>query len=162
MEPTFTSKPAFQAVGVSYIGKNENFEIPGTWVIFNQRFKEIKKSHDECVYGLCFSTPDDSIGAFQPGEFEYVAAAAVTEGVRIPEGMVYRQVPAHQYAIFTHHGKLDTLKDTYKFIYETWIPQADVKVHPDRFDMEVYTDEFILDSDDSKFYIYVAVIDNPE
>ena len=157
MEPTFTTKPAFQAIGISYIGKNQKNEIPSTWEHFNRRHKEIKQNDDKCAYGLCFTTPDESIGKFKDGEFEYVAAASVDEGVDVPEGMVIRQVPAYKYAVFTHHGKLDTLGDTYKFIYETWISQAAEKVHPDKFDMEVYTEEFKLDSDDSKFYIYVAL-----
>ena len=159
MDPTYTNKPAFQAVGISYIGKNENNEIPGIWDTFNQRCQEIKGNDDKCVYGLCFTKPDKSIGEFKPGEFEYVAASSVEEGVDIPSGMVYREVPAYKYAVFTHHGKLNNLGDTYKYIYETWMAQTDVKIHPDRFDMEVYTDEFIFDSDDSKFYIYVAVTD---
>ena len=159
MEPTFTKKPAFQAIGISYIGKNENNEIPGTWDIFNKRYCEIPNNDDKNAYGLCFSTPDESIGELKPGEFEYVASTSVDEGAEVPSGMVYRKVPAYKYAVFTHHGKLDSLGETYKYIYETWVPQTDVKIHPDKFDMEVYTDEFIFDSDDSKFYIYVAVVD---
>jgi len=159
MEPTFTNKPAFQAIGISYVGKNENNEIPGIWEIFNQRHHEIQQNDDKCAYGLCFTKPDVSIGEFEHGEFEYVAAASVDEDASVPAGMVLRHVPAYKYAVFTHHGKLDTLGDTYKYIYEVWIPQAEEQVHPDRFDMEVYTDEFKFDSDDSKFFIYVAVVE---
>jgi hypothetical protein len=32
-----------------------------------------------------------------------------------------------------------------------------LKPHPDKFDMEVYDEDFKLGSDESRFYIYVAV-----
>ena len=94
---------------------------------------------------------------FEPGVFEYVAATEVENDEEIPEGMVYREIPDHTYLVFTHHGKLDKLGETYKYIYETWIPQSNHILHPSKFDMEVYTDEFIFNSDESKFYIYVAI-----
>jgi AraC family transcriptional regulator len=159
MEPKIVTKPAFKAVGLTYIGKNEKGEIPQMWDGFNQRYKEIKAIDPSCCYGLCFSTP---VGVtkpedLRPGVFEYVAAAEVADNQNIPAGMVYREVPAHKYIVFAHHGKLDKLGETYKYIYETWLPQSEYKLHSDKFDMEVYTEEFDFSSDDSRFYIYVAI-----
>jgi predicted transcriptional regulator YdeE len=71
--------------------------------------------------------------------------------------MVYRQVPAYKYAVFTHHGKLDKLGETYQFVYNTGLAQAGLKPHPDKFDMEVYDEAFKAGSDESIFYIYVAI-----
>ena len=161
MEPKIVSKSSFKSVGLSYIGKNEHGEIPQMWGVFNQRSQEINTSDNACFYGLCFSFPDDKkkSRAFGPGEFEYIAAAEVSSDRVLPAGMVYREVPAYKYAVFTHHGKLDRLGDTYDYIFNTWLPQSDFEPHPDKFDMEVYTDEFESDSDDSKFSIYVALKD---
>ena len=75
----------------------------------------------------------------------------------VPAGMVYREVPAYKYAVFTHQGKLDSLHETYQYIYNTGLAQAGLNPHPDKYDMEVYDQDFILGSEDSKFYIYVAV-----
>ncbi len=159
MEPKIVTKSAFKAVGLSYIGKNEAGEIPKMWDVFNERFLEFNNIDQTCCYGLCFSTPveDKKLESLEPGVFEYVAGVEVADDQEIPKGMVYREVPENQYLVFTHHGKLDKLGETYKYIYETWIPQSNHKVHPSKFDMEVYTDEFIMDSDESKFYIYVAI-----
>jgi AraC family transcriptional regulator len=159
MEPKIVTKPAFKAVGLSYIGKNEQGEISQMWGVFNQRMSEIITTNDSCCYGLCFSTP---VGISKPegvdhGEFEYVAAVEVADDSQIPENMVYRQVPTYKYAVFTHHGKLDKLGDTYQYIYNTWLPQSGLEVHLDKYDMEVYDERFIPDSDDSAFDIYVAV-----
>jgi predicted transcriptional regulator YdeE/DNA-binding transcriptional MerR regulator len=155
MEPKIISKPRFKAVGLSYIGKNEQGEIPQMWGEFNARWNELPMVAGADCYGLCFSSPG---GTAAEGEFEYVAAVEVTDDQNIPEGMVYREVPAYKYAVFTHHGKLDKLGETYQYIYNTWLPQSGLELHPNKYDMEVYTDEYKHEEDDSKLYIYVAIL----
>jgi predicted transcriptional regulator YdeE/DNA-binding transcriptional MerR regulator len=152
MKPKIVTKPAFRTAGISYIGKNQSGEIPQLWGIFNSRYNQIPAINDIC-YGLCFS---NAAGAAE-GEFEYIAATEVKDDNNVPEGMVYREVPEYKYAIFTHYGKLDTLGETYEFIYNTWLPQSGLNVHPDHFDMELYDERFMPDSDDSEFDIYIAI-----
>ena len=154
MQPKIVNRPAFKAIGLSYVGKNEHGEIGQMWGRFNQQCQAIQRINDKEAFGLCFSTVE---GPSRPGEFEYVACFEVADDKAVPPGMVYRQVPAYKYAVFTHHGKLDTLGETYQFIYNTGLAQAGLKPHPDKFDMEVYDEGFKLGSDESKFYIYVAV-----
>jgi len=153
MEPKIVSKPAFKTVGLSYIGKNENSEIPQMWGVFNQRAGEIEAINPQCCYGLCFS----NVEGVTEGDFEYMAAIEVAAETEPPEGMVYREVPAYKYAVFTHHGKLDKLGKTYEYIYNTGLAQAGLEIHPDKYDMEVYDERFIPDSDESEFDIYVAI-----
>ncbi|MGA2488690.1 MAG: GyrI-like domain-containing protein [Anaerolineales bacterium] len=154
MQPKIVNRPAFKAIGLSYIGKNEHGEISQMWERFNQQCQTIKRVNDKEAFGLCFSTVERPL---QPGEFEYVACFEVADDKAVPPGMVYRQVPAYKYAVFTHHGKLDNLGETYQFIYNTGLAQTVLKPHPDKFDMEVYDEDFKLGSDDSRFYIYVAI-----
>jgi len=153
MEPKIVTKPAFKVGGLSYVGKNQNDEIGQLWGRFHQRFEEIKSINLKESYGLCFSIVKDA----KEGEFEYVAGREVADDQNIPSGMVYREVPAYKYAVFTHRGKLDTLPETYQYIYNTALAQAGLQVHPDKFDMEVYNRDFLFNSDDSKLYIYVAI-----
>ncbi|HVM70294.1 MAG TPA: GyrI-like domain-containing protein [Anaerolineales bacterium] len=155
MQPTFVNRPAFQVIGLSYIGKNEHGEISRMWNRFNRRAQEVQNINDKEAFGLCFSTVE---GPAQPDEFEYIAGFQAAEGSPIPGGMVCRKVPAHRYAVFTHQGKLDTLGETYHYIYGTGLAQAGLQVHPDKFDMEVYNEDFKLGEADSKFYIYVAIL----
>jgi predicted transcriptional regulator YdeE/DNA-binding transcriptional MerR regulator len=154
MEPKIVNRPAFKVIGLSYVGKNEHGEIGQMWGRFNQRAQEVKEINMKEAFGLCFSTVE---GGAKPGEFEYVAGFEVAGRDNLPQGMVYREVPAYKYAIFTHHGKLDALGETYQYIYNTALAQAGLKIHPDKFDMEVYDKDFKLGDDESKFYIYVAV-----
>jgi predicted transcriptional regulator YdeE/DNA-binding transcriptional MerR regulator len=153
MEPKIITKPTFKAVGLSYVGKNQNGEIGQLWGRFHQRFEELKSINQKESYGLCFT----NVKGAKEGDFEYVAAREVADNQNVPAGMVYREVPAYKYAVFTHHGKLDTLGETYQYIYNTALAQAGLQVHPDKFDMEVYDKDFLFNSDDSKFYIYVAI-----
>lgn len=154
MEPKIVNRPAFKVIGLSYVGKNEHGEISVMWGEFNKRAHLVKSINDKEAFGLCFSTVE---GGAQPGEFEYVAGFEVADNKNIPAGMVYRQVPAYKYAAFIHHGKLDKLGETYQYIYNTWLPQSGLQLHPDKFDMEVYGEEFKLGADESKFYILVAI-----
>ena len=133
MQPKLITKPAFKAVGYSYIGKNENAEISQMWDRFISRVNEPKGIDPNNTYGLCFMEP----AGLPPGEFEYVACVEVADDQAIPEGMVYREVPEYKYLVFTHHGKLDTLRQTYDYIYSTGLPQSGMQAHPDKFDMEV-------------------------
>jgi AraC family transcriptional regulator len=154
MQPEIVNRPAFKAIGLSYVGRNEHGEIGQMWDRFNERANEIARTNAKEAFGLCFSTVE---GPARPGEFEYVASFEVADEKSVPAGMVCRKVPAYQYAVFTHHGRLDSLGETYQFIYNTGLAQAGLKPHPDKFDMEVYDKDFIFGSDASKFYIYVAV-----
>ena len=153
MQPQIITKPAFKVVGMSYIGKNEAGEIPQMWEVYKSRFNEINAINNIC-FGLCFANPHE--GAAQ-GEFEYIAATEVKDNQNIPEGMVYREVSEYQYAVFTHQGTLVKLSETFEYIYNTWLPQSGFEVHPDKFDMELYDEHFILDSDASALDIYVAI-----
>ena len=152
MKPKIVTRPAFKTVGISYIGKNQSGEIPQMWDVFNRRYNQISAISNIC-YGLCFS----KVSGATEGEFEYIAATEVKDDKNIPEGMVYREVPEYTYAVFTHHGNLDTLGETYEYIYNTWLPQSGLKVHTDHYDMELYDERFIPDSDDSAFDIYIAI-----
>ncbi len=154
MQPKIVNRPAFKVIGLSYVGKNENGEISQMWNRFNQTCQGIKSINNKEAFGLCFSTVE---GPARPGEFEYVAGFEVADDKETPAGMVYRQVPAYKYVVFTHHGKLNTLGETYQYIYNTGLAQAGLAVHPDKFDMEVYDEDFLFGSDDSKLYIYVAI-----
>jgi predicted transcriptional regulator YdeE/effector-binding domain-containing protein len=154
MQPEIVNRPAFKAIGLAYVGKNEHGEIGEMWGRFNERANEITRTNHKEAFGLCFNTVE---GPARPGEFEYVAGFEVAADKDIPAGMVCRQVPPYKYAVFTHHGRLDNLGETYQFIYNTGLAQAGLKPHPDKFDMEVYDKDFIFGSDASKFYIYVAV-----
>jgi predicted transcriptional regulator YdeE/DNA-binding transcriptional MerR regulator len=151
MEPKYVTRPAFTVVGMRYYGKNENQEIAQLWRQANPRLGEIQHVTGECAYGLCCA-----VEGAAPGEFEYVAGLEVTDAEPVPAGMVARQVPPQQYAVFTHVGGLDKLRDTYHYIYQTWLPQSGRQLTGGP-DFELYDQDFKDFAPDSRFYIYVPV-----
>ena len=46
---------------------------------------------------------------------------------------------------------------TAQYLLKRTLPQAGLQAHPSGFNMEVYKDDFVDGSDDSKMYIYVAL-----
>jgi len=151
MEPKFINLPDFTIVGVRYFGKNENQEISQLWGEGNKVFGQIKNVNEDAAYGVC-----TTVEGAAPGEFEYVAGLRVSQVEDIPSGMVVRQVPALKYAVFTHVGSLAKLRETYNYIYQTWLPKSGYKP-AGGIDFEYYNADFKDFSPDSRFYIYVPI-----
>lgn len=151
MEPKIVTKPAFLVVGMPYVGKNENAEIQQMWGVFNGRMNEVKDViHDHTAFGIC-NAPDDS------GVFEYVAALPVTKVDELPQGMVARLVPEQEYAVFVHVGSVVKLNETYDYIMNGWLPKSGYEYPQDRFDFELYDEDFKFGEPDSKMYIYLPI-----
>jgi AraC family transcriptional regulator len=152
MEPTFINFPATTIAGVRYFGKNENQEISQVWGVANSRFGELRHLQpDSNAYGLCIM-----IEGVVSGAFEYTCGKEVTSEDDLPEGMVIRHIPAGKYAVFTHIGALTGLKDTYNYIYQTWLPKLGYK--PGSLDFELYDQDFKNFAPDSRLYIYVPLM----
>ena len=146
-EPRIEKRDSFTVVGMLYHGKNENGEIPAMWQEFIG--KHPKRIFAETSYGVCF-TP---AGEFGEGVFDYIAGF---EEESIPDGMVSKIVPSGRWLVFEHKGKLDTLKNTYKYIYTQHIP--DSKYEPAGIDIEVYGERFDPSSNDSVLEIWIQIL----
>ena len=148
MEPKFVTKPAFMLVGMKYVGKNQNQEIKDMWGKFDPHIEALAEKPIQATYGWCGNTQSD-------GSFEYIAAVESSNAENLPEWAVVRMVPENTYAVFSHQGPLESLRDTYHYIYQTWLPQSGYTAFP--YDMEVYTEEFQGFAPDSVMYIYIPV-----
>ncbi|ANE46181.1 hypothetical protein SY83_07750 [Paenibacillus swuensis] len=146
-------KPAFRVVGLEWKGPKSDESIPQTWQTFNERAHEIPNIvESEIAYGVCISIPGDDCGGFR-----YIAAYEVSEG-EVPAGMTAFEVPTQKYAVFTHVGSVDRLKETYDAIYSKWLPQNGLNPVPG-VDMEVYGAKFMgphHESSETQIYIPVA------
>jgi AraC family transcriptional regulator len=150
MEIKLIEKPAFMAVGMKYLGKNENGEIGQMWGRFNQVAGAIAQDVKGC-YGVC-----SMLEGVDDGTFEYLACFELEKADKLPDWAVVKMLPANTYAVFEHIGAAEGLRGTYQKIYTTWLPQSGYEPMGG-YDMEVYTDEFKDFAPDSKMYIYVPV-----
>ena len=147
MEPNIKTKTAFTVVGMEYNGKNENDEIAQLWQQFVPRMKEVQHVvNPNASYGICGDAQED-------GSFRYVAGYEVSSTEDIPEGMTSWIVPEQKYAVLP--GTLKTIGETYKYIFETWLPQSQYE-YAHGPDFEYYGEDFDPGGEE-KLYIYVPI-----
>jgi AraC family transcriptional regulator len=142
MEPQIIKKDALKMIGLLYYGDNKNWEIPQIWAEFMPMMERIpNRLSTKEAYGVCFYTENFSKNGF----FYYLAGVPVSSLEEIPLALVGKTFPASEYAVFTHKGPLagqtGNIKDTYAYIYGTWLPKSDY-VNPYAYDFEFYDERF--------------------
>lgn len=97
MEPQIVEFGPYHAIGMRYVGKNANNEIPKMWEEqFIPRAGEIARPEGPSgAFGVCRCLP-----GVTDGSFEYIAAFQASEDASVPEGMVAVEVPKGLYAAF--------------------------------------------------------------
>lgn len=137
-EPTVVELPERLMVGLEYIGKNQNGEIPALWAAFNRREGEVRsRIATDTAIGLCGSVENPK----EECEFSYVAGFFVDRADDLPPGMVARKVPAGQYLVFTHEGGPEVLGKSYEYIWGTYLPNSAYQPAGSH-DYELYDERF--------------------
>ncbi|HEY1406615.1 MAG TPA: helix-turn-helix domain-containing protein, partial [Spirochaetota bacterium] len=125
MKPRFVHNAAFTVAGLRCTTTINTNQIPELWGQFMPRAGEIKNALPGASYGICENNGVWNIADFnRDTEFHEVVGLAVSSADNLPSGMVSRVVKESDYAVFTHRGKLNTLRDTYDYIYGVWFPQS--------------------------------------
>jgi AraC family transcriptional regulator len=152
MEPKIVEGREKLVAGTLYEGRNENQEIAVMWdKEFNPNAPRIKMADDKVFYGVC-----EMDAGLPDGAFRYVAAAEIARPEDAPPDLYQMRIPAAKWAVYEHHGALETLGQTYQKIYAEWLPQAGLKRAPGP-DLEVYTDDFKDFKEDSILYLWVPI-----
>jgi AraC family transcriptional regulator len=153
-EPKVKSKDEFMIAGLKYQGRNEHGEIPAMWQRFIREYEEKK----QFACGPCFGVCDELImdeSNRDYGSFSYYAGMMIKDISDTPDEMMLKIIPAMNWLIFEHKGKLGTLDNTYNYIYKQFIP--DSRYEPAGIDVEMYDERFIPDSEDSVFEIWIGI-----
>ncbi|ASS75441.1 hypothetical protein CIG75_10950 [Tumebacillus algifaecis] len=151
MEPKFAEKGAFTIVGIELTANYLEMHLVGElWKRFVPRFHEVQhviNSHN--TWGVTWNRQND---------FTYVACFEVSEPSNLPEGMVTREVPGSRYAVFTHHGKIDTTSQTYHYAFDTWFKQSGYEHDFTLPSLELYDDRFLgTDNEESQMEIWLPI-----
>ncbi|WP_373898241.1 GyrI-like domain-containing protein [Haloimpatiens sp. FM7315] len=134
-KPTIVKKSAFKIIGMKYFGKNQKDEIKALWNQFYNRKEEIQnKIEGSKYYGICQLFSGSS-------KFSYIASVIVKNTECIPKEMVSKIIPCSQYAVFSHKGSLNSLGQTYGYIYGVWLPNSGYE-HSTLPDIEEYIGEY--------------------
>ncbi|MEM9421891.1 MAG: GyrI-like domain-containing protein [Pseudomonadota bacterium] len=91
--------------------------IPAQWVAFPFLVPQIPDRLPGPQSGIiCQATPGESM--------EYMCAVEVKSFDNFPKGMGKLNVPPATYAIFTHDGVAADLHQTWRAIWEEWLPKS--------------------------------------
>jgi AraC family transcriptional regulator len=155
METRTVDLPAMRVVGLEYVGKNEDEEIPALWDVFLPRGSELQGPKSDCVcLGVCGDACED-------GSFRYVAGCEVEADAPVPQGMVVFEVPAATYVVVTQRGPLfdeaSGLRAVNAYIYREWLPKSGYQ-RAATPDLERYDERFAPGQQDSEMDVYVPIV----
>ncbi|MBU8919045.1 AraC family transcriptional regulator [Bacillus sp. FJAT-29953] len=161
MEPKLVTKPAFHIIGYELKTKNEdgqnNKDIPEFWQQYmrNQLGANIPDPiHENVELGICTDFNPET------GEFVYLIGMEVREGTQAPAGMVYRNFPELEYAVFTtpkanEESFTTSIQSTWNYIFTEWFPQSEYE-HYGSIEFELY-DERCYGTENKQMDIYIPV-----
>lgn len=156
---TLAGTPAIKAIDAfTLCGMAKDFDmqsriegIPALWAGFSPHIGHIPGQIGRETYGACISSGEH-------GEvFRYAAAVRVEPGTHAPAGMVTHDVPAGRYAVFTHEGATDTIKDTVEYIWTVWLAENGSYEYRLAPDFEYYDDRFDPVAEKGQMDIYIPV-----
>ena len=157
MKPVIRTFPARRVVGlaakfVSALAEGTNAQevIPGLWHRYIGRRAEIPSTLGPVDYGVMTDLPAREKS--HPAEMLYVACAEVKRGAKVPKGMTSVSIPMGRYAVFTHRGPIEQIRETIDFVYRTWLPSSKKKLRKAPH-LEVYGRRFNPGSPDSEMEI---------
>ena len=95
--------------------------------------------------------------SFSPkATFEKWAAIEVADFTAIPEGMETMTLPEGLYAVFVHKGPASAAPETYRYIFENWLPDSDFSLD-NRPHFAVMGPNYKNDSQDSEEEIWIPI-----
>lgn len=135
--------------------QSKNFEIiQGHWKVFNN---EIKKSGlnqpagNWVKYGFTYKV----------NERYFYLSAIPFEGKKLPDHFIVKNIPVGKYAVYSHQGKLNAIKDTFTHIYKNELPPSGLKPvansSVDFIVFEKYDKRFHWNQSNSIIDIYIPV-----
>ena len=156
MEVIITERGALKVVGMKIHTNIEENRIPQLWNDFIARMDELDKiAVPDCSLGICLN---ETGSEFQEDSmFYYMVCKVVKDDRVIPSGMEYHEISSQLVAVFTHLGSLDTLSETYDYIYDKWLPESEYKLFT-ADEIEWYDSRFKFGEKDSQIDIHIPII----
>ena len=126
------------------------------WKSFMQYRKDITNNIGPDLYSIEVYEPL-YFNKFDPGrEFEKWAAVEVTSHCLVPAGLESFATFGGLYAVFLHQGAASKGPETYKYIFEAWLPDSAYFVD-DRPHFAVMGEKYKNDDPDSEEEIWIPV-----
>ena len=120
-EPTVKPFGGFKTISVKVSGLFNTIEIDQAWGVIHSILGKIEQECGEIhVFGRCHKAPHETA----EGVLYYEACVSYPEHVEVelPENVELIDIPEQSYAVFVHKGSYDSLEDSYKYIFEEYVP----------------------------------------
>lgn len=155
MKVIITEREALNVVGMKIRTSVDEGRIPKLWNDFIARMDELREiAVPDCSLGICINETGSEF--MQNSKFDYLVSKVVKDDNLVPSGMVSYEIPPQLVAVFTHEGSLDTLGETYDYIYNEWLPNSDYKL-ADADEVEWYDSRFKYGETDSQMDIHIPI-----
>lgn len=150
----YAYRDAFQTAGLEAKNTMDGEVIMNLWQSFVAMVDKVTEPVGENLYGITYMDkdydPEKMVG------YSYFVGIQVQDKSECPEGMIMHKVPASAYAVFEHKGKIETIDETYNYIFTDWVNMS--RCTPATQDVfEVYDERFSQGSDDSIVEIWVPL-----
>ena len=125
-----------QSPALVLAGRNGTFPIGPSdgirdlWERFMPDFGKIAGQIGTRAYGVCHRFDGK-------GHMDYMAGVEVENAGEVPEYLHTLIIPTRKVAVFRHEGDISTLSETWRRIFEEWLPAAKLSV-ADGPQFEVY------------------------
>ncbi len=131
--------------------------IPNLWHEVGPQFGKIPSQVGNIGYGVCLATSDRN------EEFDYMAAAEVSDVKNLPAGWTSLRLSAQRYAVFPHEGHVSKINETVADIFQNWLPSSGQRQPSARRDqpdfLEHYGEGYDPSSGAGDIEIWVPVIE---
>lgn len=157
LEPEIVVKEPMRLIGLktNFYGidsekNNISEKLPPLWNAFLERITEIENTVQGVCYGVIRQIKDNT------DLLEYYAAIEVDAIKSVPKNLVNINIPASNYAKFTHSGEVKSIDNTVNYIYSSWLLRSG-KHHTSGPDLEIYDHKYDPVSESSVMYYAVPI-----
>ncbi|MBN3525811.1 AraC family transcriptional regulator [Paenibacillus apiarius] len=133
--------------------------IPLMWSELIQRRQELAATGaGGTAYGVCHTMGGMPVHDLtEDTEFTQFVGFETAGYGDIPSGMLTHTIPCGKYAVFRHQGPTALLRESYEYIWGTWLCSTSYELD-DRDDFERYGDDFCgTENEQSVIWIYIPV-----
>lgn len=71
---------------------------------------------------------DYAVVVLLPDGCDYLAGFEVSASAVLPNGFACTEIPANEYAVFSHGGHVSTLRNTFDSAVNQWLPASDFEI----------------------------------